>query len=83
MRIKYLHNQKFMVMVANNNFSCTIKYILRARDLATKLMHGVIVNGATTSLWFNPWLNHKSMVDVLGWHRLNLCSNANSNVKNA
>lgn len=43
-----------------------MKNVLRAKDTATKLMHRIIVDGKLTSLWYDLWINHKSMVDLLG-----------------
>lgn len=43
-----------------------MKYILVERATATRLMQRIIINVATTSLWFDPWIDHKSMVDWEG-----------------
>lgn len=43
-------------------------------------MHEIIINGNSTSLWFDLWLNHKCMVEFLGWHRVSLCPAANQEV---
>lgn len=80
MRNKYLQNQHFWAIAINNYYSCTMKYILRSRVVAAKIMDRIIVNGDTTSMWLNPWLNHKSNVDLLGWHSFSLCPAANANV---
>lgn len=47
-----------------------MKHILRCRQHATTIFNRVITDGMNTSLWFNPWINHKSLVDILGWHRV-------------
>lgn len=31
---------------------------------------------------FDPWLNQKSMVDLLGWRRIYLCQGANGTISN-
>lgn len=59
-------------MAVNNNYSCTMKNILRARDKAVLLMQRTIVNGSSTSLWYDPWINHMSLVDLLGWNKVML-----------
>lgn len=35
-------------------------------------MNRFVVNEETTSLWFDLWINHKSLVDLLGWSSLHL-----------
>lgn len=65
---KYLYDQKFRV-TKSNNFFCIMKSILIARDAAVNLMQRIIINGNSTSLWFDPWLNYKSTVDILGWQQ--------------
>lgn len=63
-------------MAINNNYSCIMKNILQSRDAANTVMQRIIVDGNSTSMWYDPWINHKSMVDLLGWHRINICSDA-------
>lgn len=46
----------------------------RNRDAAKRLMHRVIVDGATTSLWFDLRINHKNLVDLLGWDIISMFS---------
>lgn len=43
-------------------------------------MTKIIINRETTDLWFDPWINHKSLVDLLGWDRIYLTNTANRKV---
>lgn len=48
----------------------TMKNMMRCRKHAANIFTRVIIDDANKSLWFDPWINHKSLVDILGWHRL-------------
>lgn len=65
MRAKYLKT-KFWVIPINNNFSSMIKSILWQCDLATNIMSRLIVNGEYIDLWYDPLINYKSLVDLIG-----------------
>lgn len=47
-----------------------MKHTLRSRDTMSKLVTRKIANGRSTSLCLDLWINHKSLVDLLGLHRL-------------
>lgn len=68
------------MIAVNNNFLGTFKSILRQCNVATNIMNRVIVNGEHTDLWFDPWINHKSLVDLIGWNRVSLSNSVNNKV---
>ncbi|KAJ6832945.1 uncharacterized protein M6B38_342420 [Iris pallida] len=37
------------------------------RPILKNRLERVIVDGYSTNLWFDPWLNHSNMVDRVGW----------------
>lgn len=80
MRTKYLSKANFWVMAVNNNYSGTFKSTLRQRGIAIKIMNRVIVNGEHKNLWFDLCINHKSLVDLIGWNRVSLNFSFNNNV---
>lgn len=43
-------------------------------------MSRLIATGEHTDLWYDPWINHKSLVDLFGWNRVSLSATANSKV---
>lgn len=63
MSFKYLAKFNFWVLPINNSFSGTVKSILRQHDMEAKIMTRLIINGEHTDLWYDPWINHKSLVD--------------------
>lgn len=54
--------------------------MIREKNNASKLFSRVIEDGATTSLWFDPWINNKTLVDLLGWHRVAMFTSTNYRV---
>lgn len=60
-------------MPIDNNYTGTTKSILRQRDIGASIMTRVITTGEDTYLLFDPWINHKSLFDLLGWNKIHLC----------
>lgn len=79
MRAKHLKTN-FWLTPINNNFSSTKKTILQQRYLAANIMNRQTVNGEHTDLWSDPWINHKSLVDLIGWSRVSMRSTSHSKV---
>lgn len=46
--------------------SCTTKNMIKPRSESLKCVKIIIVNGHSTMLWTEQWLNCKSLVDILG-----------------
>lgn len=44
------------------------------------IMSRIIVNGEQTDLRYDPWINHKPLVDLLGWYRVALSNTVNTKV---
>lgn len=81
MKTQYLPMTNFCVLPVNNNFSGTMKSILRQLDLAANIMSRIIVNGDHIDLWYDPWINHKSLVDLIGWNSVSISNTDNSKVR--
>lgn len=69
-RNRYLRDTNFWVQKIDNNFSVTVKNILRVRPSLKEHIRRVIHDGKSTSLWLDPWLENRSIVDRLGGRRL-------------
>jgi len=63
------------------NSSSTWKTILKAKTIGQKFIRRIITDGENTSLWFNPWINDKLMVELLGRDRVGLSGNQDMKVK--
>lgn len=57
-----------------------MKSIIRQRDTAALIMNRVIIDGKTIDLWLNPWINHKSLVDIIRRNKIYLHNTASSTV---
>lgn len=79
MQTKYLSKTNFWVLPIDNNYSGTMKSILSQHDLATKIMTWVLINGEHIDLWYDPWINHKSLVDLIG-NMVHISNSANNKV---
>lgn len=80
MRERYCNNKNFWTLDSDNNSSGTWKNILKYRDKGLEHMNKGIANGLNTSLWFDPWVNSKTLVDLLGWDSLHLNGGINHKV---
>lgn len=40
-------------------------------------MDGKIINGASTNIWYDPWLNGYSLINKLGWNALSVAGSGN------
>lgn len=74
MKGKYLKHMNYWTMQVNNNYLVAMKHMLRNKDIAVRLMNRVIVDGAKISLLFDRCINHKILVELLGWHRISMFS---------
>lgn len=72
MKAKYLSKSDFWTIPINNNFLGIMKSILKQRETTCKIMNKIIVNGHDTLLLFNPWINYKSLVDLIGWSSVHM-----------
>lgn len=57
-----------------------MKYILWQQTLAANIMTQLIATGEDTDLRYDPWINHKSLIDLIGWNTVFLNATANSKV---
>lgn len=79
-RTKYASRVNFWVFPIDNNHYGVMKSILRQRDLAAKIITRVLINGEYTDLWFDRWINHKSLLELIGWNKVYLKNSANNKV---
>lgn len=63
MQNKYCKKANFYTVSMENNVSYTWKTLLRARQWCKVYMDRKIVNGDSTNMWFDPWLNGASLID--------------------
>lgn len=66
MRKRYV-KENFWTMATDSNASVTWKAILRISDTLAKNIEREISIGMDTDLWRDPWIDHKSLIDHLGW----------------
>lgn len=53
----------------DNNSSYTWKFLLKSRNLSQGIERK-LAKGHDTSLWFKPWLNGESLINILEWQQL-------------
>jgi hypothetical protein len=58
----------------------TWKSILNSRNKGINLLDRKFKDGKKTSLWFDPWINGKSLISLLGWTNLIYFGGANLKV---
>lgn len=76
----YGANNFFWIILKDNNASNTWKIILKARQWCKGLIDRNIMNGESTSLWYDPWLNGSSLIDKLGWQYIAMNGGPNNQV---
>jgi hypothetical protein len=77
---KYCKNENFWNASIDHNASYTWKTLLRARQWCKGLITKNIVNGDTTSLWFDPWINGTSLIDNVGWNAMTVLRGSDKKV---
>jgi len=67
-------------MPIEKHFSQSWKNILKCREVGINLLNRNIRDGCHTSLWFDPWIKGKSLINLLGWNNLLYFGIANAKV---
>jgi hypothetical protein len=66
MKRKYIGNKSFWEISERLDDSGVWKFILKNRQEARKCLSLNIIDGKTTSLWYDPWLNGSSIMERIG-----------------
>lgn len=66
MSTKYIKHQSFWNVQERNDNLGVWKNILRNRQIALKCFKRSIVDGKSTSVWFNPWLKGGRLTNRMG-----------------
>lgn len=53
----------------------------KQREKGKTLLERKFKDGNMTSLWFDPWIFGKSLIDLLGWNNMYLLGNATEKVQ--
>lgn len=80
MSYKYLKNKNFWTTLPKNNQSNAWSQILKCRNSGKSLIQRKFKSGNETSLWFDPWFQNDSFINMVGWDNLVICGGANANV---
>lgn len=72
MKSKYSKSASFWTVTINNIDSYIWKSILIARHFCNGLIDRKIVNGESTNIWFDPWINGSSLIDNFGWNSMSV-----------
>lgn len=80
MQNKYCKSANFQTVTMDNNASYTWKTLLRARKWCKGYIDRKIINGDITYIWFDPWLNGSSLIDMFGWNSMVVNSGCNKQV---
>lgn len=69
-------------MPIKSHYSYVWKNILNCREIGAKLIERKFKDGKCTSLWFDPWINGNSLINLLGWNNLYYFGKVNASVDN-
>lgn len=67
MKARYVENKNLWNVPLENHYLNPWKSILKCREIGVNLIERKFKEGKKTSLWFDPWINGKSLINLLGW----------------
>lgn len=77
---KRVNGKSLWELDINNSFSCTFKFMLLLRNKELNVSERRIVDGKSTKIWYDPWLNGGNLLTMLRFQSLTILGRDNFTV---